>query len=159
MKASYVIMGVSGSGKSTIGSLWAQETGLPFMDADDYHPKANVDKMSAGIPLTDADRWPWLEKLANVIREQESGCVLACSALKFAYRDALAQNNELVFIYIDAPEDLILERMKTRKHFMPPSLLRSQFETLEIPDEAVRVDGTLTPEEIVGFLSGEFLAG
>ena len=83
----------------------------------------------------------------------KQACVLACSALKSAYREVLAGDNEVVFIYIDAPEEEILSRMKARDHFMPPSLLRSQFETLEVPEEAVKVDGTRTPEEIVGYLS------
>jgi gluconokinase len=136
-----VVMGVSGCGKSTVGGLLAECLGVPYTDADDFHPPANVEKMSAGEPLTDADRAPWLDALADwIVEHRERGAVISCSALKRRYRDRLrAVAPELFFLHLDGSPQLIASRMAARmNHFMPPDLLRSQFETLEPlqPDEA-----------------------
>lgn len=136
-------MGVSGSGKTTIGKLLGKKLGLVFYDADDYHPEANIIKMASGKPLDDEDRQGWLERLNQLIREREKqGMVLACSALKEHYREILARNvkNDITWIYLEGSFEQILERMKGRKdHFMPSELLRSQFETLEVPAYALSV--------------------
>ena len=132
-------MGVSGSGKSTVGTNLARHLGLPFLEADDYHPAANVAKMSQGIPLTDEDRWPWLESLARAIRhtnEKSGGVVASCSALKRAYRDYLRERIEIpvLFVLLDGDRETLLARMAARKnHYMPPSLLDSQLADLERP--------------------------
>jgi len=147
-------MGVSGSGKSTIGQALSQQTGIPFYDADDYHPKANVEKMASGQPLNDTDRQPWLERLALLLQEAEqgNGAVLACSALKVSYRKTLisALAREAKIVFLKGSPELISARMQARKgHFMPPALLASQFGTLEIPADALVVDIEQTVEVIV----------
>lgn len=149
-------MGVSGSGKTTIGRLLAAHLNCPFYDADDFHPAENVAKMAAGIPLTDADRIPWLDCLHDIIsRHLEAGetAVLACSALKKSYRDHLRQGHEGVcFIHLDGRFDLIQQRMKNRpNHYMKPAMLQSQFQTLETPDnqEALIINIDKSEESIV----------
>ncbi|HTI69830.1 MAG TPA: gluconokinase [Candidatus Limnocylindria bacterium] len=149
-----VVMGVSGSGKSTVGSAIAAKLGWPFRDGDDFHPPANRAKMSQGIPLVDEDRWPWLDAIAQFARETEKNAgnaVVACSALKQAYRDRLhAGCGDMRFIYLHGTRELLAERMNARTgHFMPPSLLTSQLATLEPPADAVWVDIALPPAEIV----------
>ena len=139
MPCALVVMGVSGSGKSTIGEKLAQRLGWRFEDADRFHPASNVTKMSAGQPLTDEDRWPWLRAIANEIdRVCEAGehAVIACSALKRAYRDILVHGrHDVRIIYLQGTRDLIASRLALRKgHFMPPGLLASQFGALEPPD-------------------------
>jgi gluconokinase len=134
-----VVMGVSGSGKSTIGEKLAERLRWSYEDGDKFHPPSNVAKMSAGQPLTDEDRWPWLQAIANEIdRVCEAGehAVIACSALKRAYRDILVHGrNDVRIIYLKGTQDLIASRLALRKgHFMPPGLLASQFRTLEPPD-------------------------
>ena len=136
---SVVVMGVSGCGKSSVGAGLAVRSGLPFMEGDQLHPKANVEKMAAGIPLTDEDRWPWLDKIgAEITAAQRSGhaIIVACSALKRSYRDRLreAAGGSLAFVYLEGSFELLKRRMAARTgHFMPVSLLESQLQTLEAP--------------------------
>ncbi|WP_372446472.1 gluconokinase [Streptomyces spirodelae] len=129
-----VVMGVSGSGKSTVGEWLAQVLDLPFADADDFHPEHNIRKMSAGVPLDDADREPWLDAMADWLADRTAGgAVLVCSALKRRYRERLRRASpRLFFVHLDGSYELIAARLARRRgHFMPPSLLRSQFEALE----------------------------
>ena len=134
-----VVMGVAGSGKTTIASGLAEKLGVPFVEGDSLHPIANVKKMAGGIPLTDEDRWPWLRAIGErmeVERLTGHGVVVSCSALKHAYRDCLRKevHGKVHFILLDGSRDLISARMKKRKgHFMPAALLDSQFATLEKP--------------------------
>jgi gluconokinase len=145
-----ILMGVSGSGKSTIGEPLAERLGLPFFDADEFHPPENVAKMAAGTPLTDADRWPWLSLLNGKLKD-EKNAVLACSALKQSYRDALAQGlADCRFVHLRGSLELIRARLAERKHrYMPASLLESQFATLEPPAAALTVDIAQPPERCV----------
>jgi beta-N-acetylhexosaminidase len=128
-----VVMGVSGSGKTTEGEHIAERLGEPFVDADSLHPEANVAKMSAGIPLTDHDRWPWLDIVGRTLADAgPGGVVMACSALRRAYRDRIrAVAPDTVFVHLSAPFDVLARRMEHRTHFFPESLLASQFATLE----------------------------
>jgi gluconokinase len=149
-------MGVSGSGKTTIGILLAQRTGTVFADADDYHPAANKEKMRAGIPLNDEDRQPWLEILNGLLRgwyQSGEGGVLACSALKESYRQTLEKGippNAIRFVWLDADKELLSERLAGRHHeYMNPKLLDSQLATLEPPKDALRVVNDRTPAEVV----------
>ncbi len=139
-----VLMGVSGSGKTVVGQALAADLGWPFLDADDFHPEANVAKMAAGIPLTDDDRWPWLDRLAREIEaigERGGNAILACSALKQAYRDRLARAGTVTFVYLKGDHDTIASRLAARSHrYMPPGLLASQLATLEEPAGAIVVD-------------------
>jgi gluconokinase len=153
-------MGVSGSGKSTIGAALARALGVDFIEGDAYHPAENVERMARGIPLTDDDRAGWLRSLAVRIREAKdvgTGLVMTCSALKRAYRDVLrAEADELRFIFLRGPRALIAERIAGRRgHFMPPSLLDSQLATLEepSPDEGAWVcDIRESPQDLVAAL-------
>jgi len=147
-------MGVSGAGKTTVGDALARHLGLEFLDADEFHPPENVAKMAAANPLTDADRRPWLERLNRELATRQSagrGAVLACSALKEAYRNRLVEgiaNAKLVFL--NGAIEFIRERMKTRRHkYMPAALLESQFATLEPPRNAIEIDAALDVEEAV----------
>jgi gluconokinase len=133
-----VVMGVAGSGKTTVGEKLAEQLGWAYEDGDRFHPKANVEKMSAGQPLTDEDRWPWLQAIADEIDRvcsQGGHVVISCSALKRAYRDVLVHGRDDVrIVYLDGMQHLIARRLGARKgHFMPPTLLESQFKTLEPP--------------------------
>jgi gluconokinase len=162
MLKTFVIMGVSGCGKSCIGDKLAQALGGVFEDSDDFHPSSNIEKMANGIPLTDEDRWPWLKILREQIvlyRENTTCYVLACSALKQSYRDLLCGNDsleELRFIYLKGTKELMRQRMEQRKHFMPSTLLDSQFATLEEPQDAMIVDIRLTPDKIVSMILNQF---
>lgn len=149
-----VLMGVTGSGKTTVGKMLASELGWEFYDADDFHPEANVEKMRSGIPLTDDDRMPWLGALADLIEdahEKERNFVLACSALKHRYRKILRHDLKPVrFVYLKGTADLIRDRLESRKgHYMNPTLLSSQFNALEEPKDAVYVDISPEPPHIV----------
>jgi gluconokinase len=131
-----VIMGVSGCGKSSVGEGLSARLGIPYRDGDDLHPPENVAKMRAGIALTDQDRWPWLDRVAGVLA-QEAPVIVGCSALRRAYRDRLraGAGGPLRFVHLTGSRDLIAGRMATRSgHYMPPSLLDSQFAALEAPD-------------------------
>ena len=157
-----IIMGVSGSGKTTIGKLLSVKTGIPFFDGDDFHSPANIQKMSSGQPLTDDDRKDWLLRLQQLIIEQHQlkGCIIACSALKDSYREMLTNgekgNTRFVFLYGTYEE--ILQRMKARQHhFIPTSLLQSQFDTLEIPIDALQIPISKTPDEIVDIVIAALL--
>ena len=137
-------------GKTTIGEALAHALGARFIDADDYHPPENVAKMKAGVPLQDADRWPWLQRLNQVLRE-EANAVLACSALKDSYRRRLGEGvTDFKVVFLHAAPELIRERMKTRQHrYMPPALLESQLATLEPPAGAIAIDVAAPLEESV----------
>jgi gluconokinase len=148
-----VLMGVSGSGKTTVGKLLAQALGAEFAEGDAYHPPENVEKMRRGIPLQDADRWPWLERLSTEIdRWLAAGktVILACSALKQGYRDVLAKGRPGVrFVHLQGDKALIRERLDRRRgHYMPPSRLDSQFAALEAPSDAITVDVGGAPDAI-----------
>lgn len=150
-----VLMGVTGSGKTTIGELLASRTAAVFADADDYHPAANKEKMAAGHPLNDEDRQPWLETLNQLMRgwyQAGKSGILACSALKQKYRDTLASDmpqHALTFVWLDTPKEVIAERLAARHHeFMNPNLLQSQFDALEPPTDALRIVNDRAPEQV-----------
>ncbi len=144
MTRAIIVMGVSGSGKTTVGTALAQKLNWVFADADDYHPTTNREKMSRGEALTDADREPWLLRLHALIEQhllEHQPLVLACSALKASYREILTANLEGVkVVFLTGSRELIAQRMKSRAHFMPPSLLESQLNTLEPPQDAIVLD-------------------
>jgi gluconokinase len=148
-----IIMGTTGSGKTTIGTLLAKRLGWEFVDADDFHPPANVEKMKHGIPLTDEDREPWLKALHDKIVEwiaEARNVVLACSALKQSYRDELRVGPDVKFVYLQGSYELFSQRVLARKgHFAKQDLLASQFATLEEPRDAITVDAAPPPEKIV----------
>ena len=148
-----VLMGVTGSGKTTIGRLLSQELSWKFYDADDFHSPANVEKMRNGIPLNDEDRKPWLQTLNRLIRnclERDENALLACSALKESYRKFLLIDESVRLIYLKGDYETVQKRLSGRHgHYMNPSLLDSQFETLEEPEEGLYVDASLNPDEIV----------
>lgn len=131
-----VVMGVTGCGKSTVGAAIAESIGARFCDGDSLHSAASVEKMRRGEPLTDEDRWPWFGRIATFLNSGESHTVIACSALRKAYRDYLRQEvSNVRFLFLDAPPELITQRVSTRQnHYMPVSLVKSQFATLERPD-------------------------
>lgn len=149
-----VLMGVSGTGKTTVGKVLATKLGWDFVEGDDYHPTANIKKMRAGIPLTDEDRCPWLQALRQRIEEacqQGENVIVACSALKREYRQYLERHDlECVnYVFLHGSEELISRRLAERKgHFMDPNLLQSQFEALEVPEGTLQFDITPAPEKI-----------
>ena len=154
------VMGVSGSGKSTIGKMLAHELHLPFYDGDDYHPAENVSKMRAGIPLTDEDRYTWLGRLHILALEllDQNGGIIGCSALKESYRKMLMDgiSHRVKWIFLDGDQDIIKARMETRReHYMPATLLQSQFDALEIPGYAMRISNDASPEEIIKKITDE----
>lgn len=149
-----VLMGVSGSGKTTVGEALADELDWIFVEADEFHPQANIEKMRAGEPLTDGDRWPWLRALRGRIEEacvRGENAVLACSALRSEYREYLKQGcpERVRYVHLQASMDLIRRRLEGRDgHFMNPALLDSQFKTLERPEGKIEVDAAPPPEVI-----------
>lgn len=153
-------MGVQGAGKTTIGSLLARELNFEFQDADNFHSAANIDKMRRGIPLTDSDRAPWLAALHHAIegwRHQKRNVVLACSALKAKYRFTLLVGSDVRLVYLKTTFDVILNRLKLRHgHYAGENLLKSQFADLEEPTDALIVDASLPPAEIVHELRSRF---
>jgi carbohydrate kinase (thermoresistant glucokinase family) len=155
-----IIMGVSGVGKTTIGKLLAEATGLPFYDGDDYHSSANIAKMAAGNALTDIDRQEWLEKLHELLQTQLTikGCILACSALKEKYRQVLERNLPNVnFVYLKGSYQEVLKRLEGRKgHYMKADLLQSQFDILEEPTNALTINIQLSVEDIVATIVKQF---
>ncbi len=147
-------MGVSGSGKSTLGQMLAQELHLPYIEADDHHPTSNIEKMQKGIPLSDEDRWPWLDSLhlAAIEALQKKGAVISSSALKESYRLRLLQDIYATskVIYLKGSYPSIYNRLEARNHFMPQTLLLSQFDILEEPKDALVIDtDQATPEQIL----------
>jgi gluconokinase len=151
-----IIFGVSGSGKTTIGKLLAREIRWRFIEADDFHPAANIEKMRSGHPLTEKDRWPWLEQLRQQIERSLSAgenAVLACSALKRGYRDRLHVSDEIKFVFLRGNYALVKKQLCSRHgHFMNAALLQSQFDDLEVPqsdENVLTIELGPTPEEIV----------
>ena len=148
-----VLMGVTASGKSTVGKLLARQLAWKFVEVDDFHSPKNIEKMRRGEPLNDADRRPWLEAIREVIRttiDRGEDAIIACSALKESYRKLLQTRGHVSFVYLKASMALIQDRLKNRVgHFMNPHLVQSQFDTLEEPEQALQVDAGLSPVEIV----------
>ncbi|WP_246286258.1 NADP-dependent phosphogluconate dehydrogenase [Winogradskyella ludwigii] len=162
MKNVIFVMGVSGCGKSTIGKLLAQDLNMAFFDGDDFHPEANITKMSSGQSLNDDDRQGWLETLNNLAKTQliNTSCVIVCSALKQKYRDILSSDiqNETKWVHLAGSFDQIFERVNSRAdHFMPSELLKSQFDILEEPKNAIEIDISLTPEQIIKKIKQELM--
>lgn len=152
-KMVYIVMGVSGSGKTTIGRMLAKMLAINFYDADDFHSQNNINKMKNFVPLNDEDRIPWLLDLSEHIAQwnRDKGAVLACSALKEKYRQVLSRDGKkkVAFIYLEGNKNIILERMKRRKeHFFPVGLLETQFNALEVPLDAIIAQIDKTPGEI-----------
>ncbi|MDY0640780.1 gluconokinase [Pasteurella multocida] len=153
----FILMGVSSTGKTSVGTVVAQHLGIKLIDGDDLHPRANIIKMGQGIPLNDEDRAPWLERIRDAafsLEQKSEVGIIICSALKKQYRDLIRDGNDVKFIFLHGPFELVLERMKQRKgHYMKPEMLKSQFDTLEIPqaDEPdvihISIDGTF--EQVV----------
>jgi carbohydrate kinase (thermoresistant glucokinase family) len=150
-----VLMGVTGSGKSTVGQMLSERLDWPFLDGDDFHPQKNVEKMAQGTPLTDDDRKPWLQRLADELGthlDAGTSCLLACSALRASYRHLLVGDRpqDIRFVHLNGSAELIGSRLRDRVHrYMPPSLLQSQFDTLETPEQALTISIDATPGQIV----------
>ena len=149
-----VVMGVAGSGKSTVGRLLAEQLKWPYYDGDEYHPPSNLAKMSAGEPLTDDDRWVWLERIREIISESSrlgQDAVIACSALRQAYREHLQLgNDDVTYVYLKGDSSVFRTRLTNRAgHFMRPDMLDSQLRTLEEPEGVLAVDATAEPKAIV----------
>jgi gluconokinase len=159
-----IVMGVSGSGKTTVGKLLAQSLNWDFNDADDFHPSANIEKMSLGIPLEDADRLPWLLQLQAAIDRwllENKNVVLACSALKASYREILHRDQQRIkIVYLKCSFHLLATRLKTREnHYMKAELLLSQLETLEEPEDAIIIDASQSLELIVRQIKNHLMCG
>ena len=154
-----LIMGVTGSGKTTVGKLLSAEMDWPFYDADDFHSPGNVRKMASGVPLTDDDRGPWLEQLRQLIARHdgrgENG-VLACSALKETYRRTLSADTDVAVVYLKASPELVRSRLESRRdHYMSPRLIESQFAALEEPNDCVIVDAVWPPEQTIAAIRSQ----
>jgi len=149
-------MGVTGSGKTTVGRLLAGDLGWAYLDADDFHSALNIRKMKSGIPLNDDDRRPWLESLRETVRDylaRSENAVLACSALRQSYREFLLLDEQVKLVYLKGDYRMIQERLAERRdHYMDPALLDSQFETLEEPSESLRIDAVSDPAAIVSII-------
>ncbi|MES0360891.1 MAG: gluconokinase [Anaerolineales bacterium] len=165
MALAIVLMGVSGCGKTSIGQALSAELGWSFFEGDDFHLAENVEKMTSGMPLNDDERTPWLESLHDLITEQlhsETNTILTCSALKAKYRQYLREENDgVVFVFLKGDYDLIRSRLHSRNdHFMKPEMLISQFDTLEIPLDALQLDVDqpikVIVQEIIEFLGNEY---
>lgn len=156
-----VLIGVTGSGKSTVGKLLATQLQWKFHEGDDLHPQPNIEKLRRGVPLGDDDRMPWLAAIRQTIRaavDRGENAVIASSALKDSYRRLLQIGPEVVFVYLKAKVDLIRERLKHRTgHFMNPDLIQSQFDALQEPDGVLQINADLTPEEIVRIIRTRLL--
>lgn len=165
MKRMIVIMGVAGCGKTTVGERLADATGFAFVDGDRLHPRANIEKMSTGQPLTDEDRWPWLAAVGKTLAQSDRSIIIGCSALRRAYRDRIRAHagGPVTFVYLAGTRELIGRRMQERKgHFMPLSLLDSQFAALEPPspaENAIVVDVARELDENIGLLARTFKEG
>ena len=151
-----IVFGVSGAGKTTLGQMLADELGWKFYEGDDFHSQANIDKMRAGLPLTDGDRWPWLESLRGLIERclaAKQNAIITCSTLKKSYRSYLRVSQEVEFVYLRGSYDLIGHQLQHRRgHFMNPELLQSQFDTLEEPEAAegvIAIELGRSPRELV----------
>ena len=148
-----VLMGVTGSGKTTVGRLLAEQLGWSYIDADDFHSEPNIEKMTGGIPLNDADRKPWLERLRELVHDcliRSENAVLACSALRESYRDYLLLDEQVKLVYLKGDYQMIRKRLAQRRgHYMDPTLHDSQFETLEEPSECLRIDAASEPRAII----------
>jgi len=148
-----IVMGVSGCGKTTIAARLAEKLGWTFIESDNYHSKEHIRKMASGIPLTDTDRQPWLESLHDLLADlskKNQSAVLACSALKEKYRQTLTAGlKNIQFVYLKGDYGLIWQRMQERQHYMKPSMLRSQFEVLEEPENALVIDIAQPPDKII----------
>lgn len=148
-----ILMGVTGSGKTTIGRMFAESVGWKYFDADDFHPAANIEKMKRGVPLTDADRKPWLSRLRELISqciERNENAAIGCSALKASYWKLLSIDESVEIVYLKGAPDVIRQRLRSRTgHYMNPDLLDSQFQTLEEPEDTLTIDVGLTPAEII----------
>ena len=156
-----VLMGVSGCGKTTIGKILSKEQKIPFFDADDYHSKNNIKKMTKGKFLNDKDRFPWLMDINKIIKKNSQlyNCILACSSLKKIYRKLIKKNikNPIYFVWLKGSEKIILKRLKNRKnHFMKAALLNSQFKILEKPSKSLIIDISKTKNEITKIITEEF---
>jgi gluconokinase len=153
-------MGVTGSGKTTIGHLLSESLGWKYLDADDFHTAANIEKMRRGIPLSDDDRGPWLLRLRELIcecLETNQSAALSCSALKESYRKILLVDERVQLVYLKATPELIRDRITTRSgHYMNPALLESQFQTLEEPVDCFQVAASIPPEQIVTLIKRHF---
>ena len=151
----FIIMGVAGSGKTTIGKILAKRTGSYFIEGDEFHSKKNISKMKSGIPLNDEDRYDWLKKISKEIsiKIKENNVVVACSALKEKYRDILITNNQISFIYLKIDKKTCTVRLKNRPdHFMPDTLVESQFLTLEEPNNSIICNANDKIEKIIVYL-------
>lgn len=148
-----LLMGPAGSGKTTVGKLLASQLSWDFADGDDFHPAANIEKMSRGVPLTDSDRIPWLNSIREVMSQWQAlgrNVVLACSALKRSYRELLVFNAEVKLVYLKGTRELLRERLRSRKgHYAGEQLLASQLKDLEEPADAITIDAAGSPEQIV----------
>ena len=151
-----VLMGVTGSGKTTVGRLLAEDLGWTYADADNFHSELNIEKMKSGIPLNDADRKPWLESLRELVNDsliRNENAVLACSALRESYRAFLLLDEQVKLVYLRGDYHVIRERLAQRRgHYMDPTLLDSQFETLEEPSECLRIDASSDPNAIISII-------